>query len=316
MSQADDRDKGSPALDLPPFRAVSPGRIWALASSTFTQLVRMKVFYFLFIFSAAVIGAAMLFLDWSFEQELKILKDVSLGAMALFSGIFAIVGTALLIPKDIEDRTLYTILSKPVPRFEYLLGKLLGVIFLIGVSIIFMQILFCAVLYLRQGQILEQQINHIKYSPPLGSTPEDIPQLIEETRQLIAAQGVNWNLLNATFAIFLKACVMASVALLLSTFASSTLFTIVSALAIYIIGHFQALARDYFLTGAAEGAGRVLAVLVAIIFPDFKAFDIVDDVVGGQIIPVAIMVKMAAFTAFYFVVYNLAAWYVFSDKEL
>ncbi|CAN5482741.1 ABC transporter permease subunit [soil metagenome] len=303
-------------LVTPPFRSVSPGRIWALASSTFTQLVRMKVFYFLFIFSAAVIGAAMLFLDWSFEQELKLLKDVSLGAMALFSGIFAIVGTALLIPKDIDDRTLYTILSKPVPRFEYLLGKLLGVLILIAVSLVFMQVFFSVVLYLRQGQILDQELARIRAAPPMGTAPEDIPGLLEETRQVIAAQGLNANLLNATLAIFLKACVMASVALLLSTFASSTLFTIISALAIYIIGHFQGLARDYFLAGDAEGAARVLAVLVAIIFPDFKAFDIVDDVVSGQIIPARIMLEMAGFAAFYFIVYNLAAWFVFSDKEL
>ena len=103
-------------------RVFSAMRVWAIARNTFTQLVRMKVFYFMLIFSALIIGANLLFLSFTFEQELKILKDVSFGAMSLFASIFAIVGTALLIPKDIEDRTLYTILTKPVPRIEYLLG--------------------------------------------------------------------------------------------------------------------------------------------------------------------------------------------------
>ena len=56
------------------------------------------------------------------------LKDVSLGAMSIFTWLLAVLATAMLLPKDIEDRTLYTILAKPVPRFEYLLGKLLGVL--------------------------------------------------------------------------------------------------------------------------------------------------------------------------------------------
>ena len=64
------------------------------------------------------------------------LKDVSLGAMSIFTWLLAVLATAMLLPKDIEDRTLYTILAKPVPRFEYLLGKLLGVLALLFVALV------------------------------------------------------------------------------------------------------------------------------------------------------------------------------------
>ena len=60
-----------------------------------------------------------------------LLKDVSLGSMSIFTWLLGVLSTAMLLPKDIEDRTLYTILAKPVPRFEYLLGKLLGVFVLL-----------------------------------------------------------------------------------------------------------------------------------------------------------------------------------------
>ena len=56
------------------------------------------------------------------------LKDVSLGAMSIFTSLLAIVATAQLLPRDLEDRTIYTILAKPVPRYEYLIGKLAGVL--------------------------------------------------------------------------------------------------------------------------------------------------------------------------------------------
>ena len=147
------------------FKIFSPSRVMAIAMNTFTQLVRMKVFYFLLIFSVLIIGANLLFLNFTFEQELKILQDVSFGAMTLFASIFSIVGTALLIPKDIEDRTLYTILTKPVPRFEYLIGKLLGILLLVAVSLVLMSILFFAVLYVRQYGILAEETNQIRGQP-------------------------------------------------------------------------------------------------------------------------------------------------------
>ena len=61
--------------------------------------------------------------------------------------------TALLLPKDVEDRTLYTILAKPVPRFDYLAGKLLGVLLLVFVSLALMDVLMTAVLQIRTSMV-------------------------------------------------------------------------------------------------------------------------------------------------------------------
>ena len=69
--------------------------------------------------------------------------------MTLFSALLAIVGTAMLFPRDVEDRTIYTILSKPVPRVEYLFGKLFGVLALVGLSLLLMDVFFSLVLYMR-----------------------------------------------------------------------------------------------------------------------------------------------------------------------
>lgn len=288
----------------------SVGRVRAIAGNTFTQLVRMKVFYFMLIFSALIIGVNFFFLDFTFEQELKILKDVSFGAMSLFASVFAIVGTALLIPKDIEDRTLYSILTKPVPRFEYLLGKLLGVLMLIGVSLVLMGLLFFAVLYLRQHQILAEEIALLRQAPGEAG--------LALLRERIFSQGLQASLLIGVLAVFLKAAVAAGMALVISTFASSTLFTIIVSLVVYFIGHAQALARDYwFPTGEAHGAlGRVGAGLVAIFFPDFQMFNVVDGLVTGQVVPPALLWQLIGLTGFYLTIYTLASWLVFAKKEL
>jgi ABC-type transport system involved in multi-copper enzyme maturation permease subunit len=288
----------------------SVGRTWAIANNTFTQLVRMKVFYFMLIFSALIIGVNFFFLNFTFEQELKILKDVSFGAMSLFASVFAIVGTALLIPKDIEDRTLYTILTKPVPRFEYLLGKLLGILLLIGVSLVLMSLLFFAVLYLRQHQILAQEIA----SSP---TPPGEAQ-VAALREAIFAQGLQASLLVGVLAVFLKAAVAAGVALVVSTFASSTLFTIIVSMVVYFIGHTVSMARDYWFPDGGEHSplGRVAAGLIAIPFPDFQLFNVIDGLVTGQVVSAFLMARLVGLTLFYLTIYTLVSWFIFAKKEL
>src|ERR1700693_5153773 len=109
-------------------RAFSLSRILAIATNTLTELTRLKVFYVLLVFALVLIGSSIFMAQFSFQQEFQILKDVSLGAISLFTSLLAIVAPARLLPQDMEDRTLYTILAKPVPRFEYVLGRITGVL--------------------------------------------------------------------------------------------------------------------------------------------------------------------------------------------
>src|SRR5438874_6980181 len=137
-------------MSTPRHRAFSLSRIGAITSKTLTELVRLKVFYFLLLFALLLIGNSIFMARLSFQQEFQVLKDVSLGAMSIFTSLLAIVATAQLLPRDVEDRTIYTILAKPVPRYEYLIGKLLGVLSLIALSVVAMTALFFAVLFVRQ----------------------------------------------------------------------------------------------------------------------------------------------------------------------
>jgi ABC-type Na+ efflux pump permease subunit len=295
-------------------RVFSPARIWAMTTNTFTQLVRMRVFYFLLIFSVIIVAISFLFAGIAFEEQLRLLKNVSFGSMRLFCGIFALVGTALLIPKDVEDRTLYTILSKPVPRLEYLLGKLFGVLLLILVSLAVMTVLFTAVLQLRGTVMLNETIAlQESHGHALGEAEKaNIEKGIRE-------QGVSLNLLNGVWAVFLEAAVAASVALLISTFASSTLFTIVVGLVVYLIGHLQAVARGVlFEDGATPGVfARLLAALISLVFPDFHQFSAVQEGMADGTAPgAALMWTLTGIAFFYLVIYNLVAYLMFSHKEL
>ena len=293
------------------------GRTWVIARHTFTQLVRMKVFYFLAVF--AVIAIASNFFDLPQHEGpeavginvLRSIKSWSLGTMTLFSVVMSIVATALLLPKDVEDRTLYTILAKPVPRLDYLAGKLLGVLLLVFVSLALMDLLMTVVLHIRASIVLEQQLT---MANSLGWQQDAIDSIRTEA----AANGPSWSLQGAVFAVFLRASIMASLALLISTFSTSTLFTTVISFMVYFIGHFQADARDAFLQYGQAGQGpvaRFFSMLLSLVFPDFQNFNVIDAVIEGQAMPLLIVGKLTVIGLYYALFYTMASWFVFAKKE-
>ncbi|MGJ8656286.1 MAG: ABC transporter permease subunit [Akkermansiaceae bacterium] len=296
---------------------ISLSRIGVIASHTFTQLVRMKVFYFLIAFVILLWGAKQIIFpnetggDSSPEQELRLIKSAGFAAMNMFSMLLALSATALLIPKDIEDRTLYTILCKPVPRLDYLLGKLLGVLVLIFVSLIAMDLMLSFFLHQKASAILAL---HTADLQAVGMPPE----MISEQLASLKAHGVTMNLHFATFAIFLKAIVIASIALLISTFSTSTLFTLILTLIIIVIGLIQADAREYATTMAEFGQHNQLSSIslaIAVFFPDLQFLSIEDGVIDGRDVPLIIIGQISLIALLYFAIYVVLSWFTFRKKE-
>lgn len=288
----------------------SLSRIWAVATNTATQLVRMKILIFLLVLSVIIVGAGFAFPVMNPEQQLKLLKYVSLGALQLFSMVMAITATALLIPRDLEDRTLYTILSKPVPRHEYLIGKLLGVLLLLAGGLLVMDLFFSGVVWLKQQLIISSQIASLQAEQ--GDTPENIAFI----HNVIGQYGLTWNLHAGVFSIFLKSAVIASMALLISCFASSTIFTIVVTLGFTIAGFGQQLIRDWFLKGLSVTVEKGIALFLTLICPDLSLFDLVEASIRGDAIPLGTLGYISGIALLYVVGYTAVAHMFFVDKEL
>lgn len=291
---------------------MTPFRIWTLAMSTVTQLLRMKIIVFLAVFCVIVVAAAFAFPVMNPEQQLKLLKDVSFGALQLFAIILAIVATALLLPRDVEDRTLYTILAKPVTRLDYLVGKLLGVLIVIASGLIIMDAVFSLVLWVREGMVLADAIAGLEHDHE-GKVPAEALAAMTAS---IEKQGLTWSLHLGVWAIFLKAAVLTSLALLISSFASSTLFTVITAFCFAILGHGQGLLRDYFFKGGITSVEYGLAALLAVVCPDLGVFDAVDAIISGHVLTLREVGIMSGLGALYVVGYTVVAYLIFVEKEL
>lgn len=293
------------------------GRVLAITMNTFTQLVRMKVFYFLVVFALIMLGSNFFDLPQHGLPEtfgfsvLRAVMSWSLGAMTLFSMVLAIVATALLLPRDVEDRTLYTILAKPVPRIDYLAGKLFGVLLLLAVSLAVMDLVMLGVLQLRMSLFMGQ----VEAMEAAGQAAEKVARMRAE----LLANGPDWSLQGAVVAVFLRAAIMAVLALFISTFSTSTLFTSIVSFLVYFLGYFQADMREAFLRTTGEGLGvleRGGALLLTLVLPDFQMFNVIDAVIEGAAMPLAVLGKLAVVAGFHLLFYLLASWYVFAGKEV
>ena len=107
-------------------------RVRAVALNTLREAVRNKVFVTLFVFGGLLVASSLLFGELSLHNETRVTRDVTLFASMVFSMIIAVHTSVTLFHTEIERRTIYTILSKPTPRWQFLVGKLLGVLGMMG----------------------------------------------------------------------------------------------------------------------------------------------------------------------------------------
>ena len=129
--------------------------------------------------------------------------------------------------------------------------------------------------------------------------------------------GHDPNLIAGGVIILMKAWILAAMTMFISTFATSTIFTTITAFAAYFIGHLQATAREYWIAATDSGLlTKGALALISLIFPDLQAFNLADGIVAGTAIPLAVFWNTIALGGGYILVYAVLAAAVFHNKEL
>ena len=286
----------------------SLSRIGAIARTTFIELARLRVFYVLILFALVLIISSSFIARISFQQELQVTRDIALGAINFFLSMLAIVATAQLLPRDLEDRVIYSVLAKPVRRFEYMVGKFFGVFGLPIISLLVMSVLCLAVIYLREGSAVRETMQQMTQSPP-----EELERALTELHKA----GVNQDLVFALLLTLTKAAVLASATLCISSFATSNIFTISAMAMFYLVGHLEAVARDYWLHQHSVGwLIRAFLALVIIFFPDLQAFNLSDQIIAGASLSSLALTKLLGLGAVYIVGYLVIGIAIFAQREL
>lgn len=221
-------------------------RIRAIAFNTFKEAIRDRVLYLLFFFAAVCILFSRVLALLTVGDRAKIITDVGLASLSLFGALMAILMGTGLVYKEIDKRTIYTLLAKPILRYQFLLGKYLGLLLTLIVMLVLMTSIFC-VLILLHGYPIEGAF------------------------------------FLAILFIFVELCLITAVAMLFSCFSTPILSTLFS-LSFYLIGHLS-WGLESLIDKMSPGALKTLARFLYFLLPDLENFNFKTEVVHNLPIP-------------------------------
>jgi ABC-type transport system involved in multi-copper enzyme maturation permease subunit len=263
--------------------------IAAIAISVFRESVRDKVFYNLALFSLLMIGSSFLIGQLTAGQDVKIIKDLGLAATSMFGLFLAVFIGIGLVSKEVERRSIYSLLSKPITRAQLVLGKYCGLTLTLAVNIVVMAVALYAVLaYLSWG-------------------------VSAETRAAWDAPALDPALMKAMLMIFAELMLVTALALFFSTF-SSPMLSAALTFGLYIIGHFSADLRNFQQVVDSPAAASFARGLYWVL-PNLAQFDIKSDVVHGVRVPAGYIAMTGAYAALYITMLLAVASLVFSRRD-
>ncbi len=231
-------------------------RLLAVAANTFRETVRERVLYNLVFFAVVMTLSGLLLRQLSIRQDEKIIKDIGLAAMDLFGTLIAVFIGVGLVSKEIERRSLYPLLAKPLSRDELFLGKFAGLAFTLFVNLAVMT----AGLYLTL---------------------------------VLTGSAAPARLLTAVYTLFLSLLLVVAIAMLFSTVSSSAALASVFTVGVVVAGRFTDVVRN--MREVAPGVPPWLVDALYAVVPNFRNFDFKDKVAYGDPVSADVLAWVTAY---------------------
>lgn len=260
-----------------------------VAGAVFRESVRDRVPYSMVLFAVGLMAASFLISQLTAGQDLKIIKDLGLAALSLFGMLIAIFLGIGLVSKEVERKSIFGLLAKPITRAELILGKYAGLVATLVINLTVMTMAFYAVLA------------YMNYSAP------------DTVRAGWTAPALDPALLIAIILIVGEVAVVTAVALFFSTF-SSPLLSAVLTLGLWVAGHFNADLRNF---GEVVDSPVVAAIARGLyyVLPNLAPFDVKAEVVHGMPISTRHVVLTLLYAALYAGVLLTAAVAIFRRRD-
>jgi len=263
--------------------------VGTVAVSVVREAVRDKVLYNLVAFAVLVVAASYLIGQLTAGQDIKIIKDLGLAAIATFGLMIAVFIGIGLVWKEVERRSIYSLLSKPLSRAEFILGKYCGLGLTLVVNVVVMVVAWYIVLAYMATTV-----------PP-------------EVRAAWPAPATDLGMLRAVGLILVELMLVTAIALFFSTFSSPFLSAGLT-LGLWVIGHFNADLKNFEAVVDSRAAAWFAHGLYYVL-PNFSAFDIKQQVVYAQAVPASYLATTALYGAVYIALLLAASVAVFSRRD-
>ena len=260
-----------------------------VAVNVFRESVRDRVPYNLVLFAILLIGASYLLGQLTAGQDVKIIKDLGLGAISIFGLFIAVFIGIGLVSKEVERRSIVPLLAKPVSRSQFIAGKYAGLVLTLAANLAVMVVAMYAVLaYMKVGQS-------------------------DAVQAAAATSATDPGMLKAVLLIFVELMLVTAIALFFSTF-SSPILSAALTVGLYVAGHFNADLRNFDQVVESPAAVWLARGLYHLL-PDFSAFDIKAQVVHGLPVAAGYLAWTIAYGLAYIAALLAAATAIFARRD-
>jgi ABC-type transport system involved in multi-copper enzyme maturation permease subunit len=260
-----------------------------IAVAVFRESVRDRVPLSIVGFGVLLVLASIIISQMTAGQDVKIIKDLGLSALQLLGVLIAVFIGIGLVAKEVEKRSIYSLLSKPVTREQLVIGKYLGLVMTLAVNLGAMVVAFYAVLGYSQ----------------LSLSSSD--------QRVLATPAADPRLLVAVLMIFGELMIVTAVALFFSTFAEP-LTSILLTLALWIGGHFSTDLR-HFEDVVESPAAAWVARGAYYVLPNLAPFNVKAEVVHGVAVPGSQIALTWAYALVYVSALLVAAVAIFRRRD-
>lgn len=255
-------------------------RAGVVALNTFREAVRDRVLYNLLFFGLVMMAASIIAGQISIGIEEKVIVTLGLSAISLIGLLISIFIGVGLVSKEMDKRTLYAVLAKPVRRWEFLVGKFGGLVLTLAVNVAAMGIgLFLALIYVKP-----------------------------------ALERGDATVLTAVYFIWLKLALVVALALLFSCF-TTPLLAILFTAGIYIVGLYVQELRNMPVQVMSRGM-TLFTKGLSYVLPNFENFNIMAMAAHSRQVPGALIAQNTLYAAVYCAIVLSVAVLVFSRRNL
>jgi ABC-type transport system involved in multi-copper enzyme maturation permease subunit len=280
--------------------------IWTIAKTTVGEAMRKKVLNVCLIVAIAMIVISLSFSQFSFKQDMTLVKGMGLGVIMIAALVISLIMCISLIPNEVERRTIYTILAKPVKRYEFVLGKFIGGLLTLAINVAVMGTVF----------IVITTIKAYFSTDVVGGTGGAGVAAGEVTRRV---QAFDPQLVLGVVMIYFQFLLLSSVVVFLSVFLTPTV-NFFAGFGIYIIGSFAAVWQSMYAKGSqANIVVQMFYRVIHTVVPNFDYFNLQNKLIHPvqevRSLPI-FMTEAVVYAVLFSTVVMVAAVLLFERKEV
>lgn len=268
-------------------------KLSAISMTTCKEAVSQPLFKFVMGFGAFALIAFIYIPYFTFGEDIKMLKTSGLTLIMLLSILLAMWTASVSVAEEIEGRTALTLLSKPISRRQFVIGKFFGLIGPIFLVVVFLGLLF---------------ITTVSYK-----VIYDARESVKSVDHWLECHQQVMSILPGLALAFMEAVVMASISVAIST-RLPMIPNLIICSTIYVLGHLVPLLME-----SDEGRFAIvdfMGQLIATVFPVLDYFNIEGSIVRGQVVPLEYLGVALLYCALYCTISMLFALFLFEDRDL